>query len=148
MGMKWRIFCVGKPALAYAKLGVEEYLKRLGRYTACEIIHLKTADPSERDRRMGKAREGTLRLVLDERGRALTTAAFAEKTREWQVRGTRGVDCFIGGADGHDDSFRQSADLVLGLSAFTLQHELALLVWLEQLYRVHTFLQGEPYHRE
>jgi 23S rRNA (pseudouridine1915-N3)-methyltransferase len=57
------------------------------------------------------------------------------------------VALLIGGADGHSPVLRGAADHVLSLSAFTLQHELALVVLLEQIYRVHTLLKGEPYHR-
>jgi 23S rRNA (pseudouridine1915-N3)-methyltransferase len=57
------------------------------------------------------------------------------------------VAILIGGADGHTPELRRSADHVIALSGFTLQHELALVVLLEQIYRVHTVLRREPYHR-
>ncbi|MEM7348468.1 MAG: 23S rRNA (pseudouridine(1915)-N(3))-methyltransferase RlmH, partial [Chloroflexota bacterium] len=69
------------------------------------------------------------------------------KVEHWQLNAVKSVRLFIGGADGHDDEIRQQADLLLGLSGFTLQHELALVVLLEQIYRAHTVLRGEPYHR-
>jgi 23S rRNA (pseudouridine1915-N3)-methyltransferase len=53
----------------------------------------------------------------------------------------------IGGADGHSQVLRGKSDHVVAMSGFTLQHELALVVLLEQIYRVHTVLKGEPYHR-
>jgi 23S rRNA (pseudouridine1915-N3)-methyltransferase len=54
----------------------------------------------------------------------------------------------IGAADGHNASLRDACDLLLTLSPFTLQHELALLVLLEQLYRVASLKSGSPYHRD
>ena len=54
----------------------------------------------------------------------------------------------IGAADGHSPALREACDAVLTLSAFTLQHELALLVLLEQLYRVASLQSGTPYHRD
>ena len=72
---------------------------------------------------------------------------FVAKVEHWQLNAVKSVRLFIGGADGHDDEIRQQADLLLGLSGFTLQHELALVVLLEQIYRLHTVLRGEPYHR-
>ncbi len=145
--MKWRIYHVGKPALAFARDGVADYSKRLRHYTSAELIVLRTGAADEIARRCGPKQAGQIRLILDERGESLTTAAMASKVEVWQMQAIKSVDCFIGGADGHPKSLREEADLVLGLSAFTLQHELALVVWLEQLYRVHTVLRGEPYHR-
>ncbi len=145
--MKWRLYTVGKPALAYAKTGVAEYLKRLQRYTSCEHQVLRHGHWQEIAPWLDRS-EGTLTLILDERGDALTTRAFAYKLEEWQLHAVKAIHVFIGGANGHPEEARQRADLVIRLSAFTLQHELALLVFLEQLYRAHTILRGEPYHRD
>ena len=145
--MKWRVYTVGKPALAYAKTGVAEYLKRLQRYTPCEHKIMRKGDASEIAGLLGKKSEGTLNIILDERGELLTTDVFAEKVRNWQLDAVKGVNLFIGGADGHNPEIRKQADLLLALSGFTLQHELALVALLEQIYRAHTILRGEPYHR-
>ncbi len=145
--MKWQLFSVGKPALTYAKLGIAEYDKRLRRYASVEMKMMKTGTAEEVERLAGKRGPQLIRVVLDERGELLTTAAFAKRVETWQLEGIKQIQCFIGGASGHPPELRQSADLVLALSSLTLQHELALLVFLEQLYRVHTLLKGEPYHR-
>lgn len=145
--MKWRIFCVGKPSLDYAQRGVAEYERRLRHYTSCELVYLKSVSSKEMDKRSGSAPAGHVRIVLDERGELLDTRSLAQWVAQWQLQGSKAIDCLIGGADGHDAETRESADLLLALSRFTLQHELALLVWLEQVYRVHTLLRGEPYHR-
>ena len=63
------------------------------------------------------------------------------------MSGVKRVALLIGGADGHSPVLREKADHVVAMSGFTLQHELALVVLLEQIYRVHTVLKGEPYHR-
>ncbi|WP_172958611.1 23S rRNA (pseudouridine(1915)-N(3))-methyltransferase RlmH, partial [Thermus scotoductus] len=52
-----------------------------------------------------------------------------------------------GGAEGYSEGVREGADLLLSLSPLTLQHELALLVLMEQLYRILTLRAGHPYHR-
>ncbi|MFV1994057.1 MAG: 23S rRNA (pseudouridine(1915)-N(3))-methyltransferase RlmH, partial [Verrucomicrobiales bacterium] len=91
--------------------------------------------------------EGCLRILLDERGDALTTAALRERVDRWEGQGVKSAAFLIGGAEGHGEKIRGAADLVLGLSAFTLQHELALVVLAEQLYRVYTMKRGESYHR-
>ena len=57
--------------------------------------------------------------------------------------------CFIvGGADGLDERIRNSADVVLSLSALTLPHALVRIVLAEQLYRAATLIRSHPYHRK
>jgi 23S rRNA (pseudouridine1915-N3)-methyltransferase len=86
---------------------------------------------------------------MDERGECLTTRKFAEKLEALEMRGdVKTVAFLIGAADGHSPELREKCDLTLTLSPFTLQHELALLVLLEQLYRVASLKSGSPYHRD
>ena len=146
--MKWQILAIGKPSLAYAKAGVEDYRKRLGRYAAVDLSNdWKDAGPGKNSEALLAASEGAVRIALDERGEHWTTADLAGHVREWQMSGVKRVAFLIGGADGHAEELRKKADHVVAMSGFTLQHELALVVLLEQIYRVHTVLKGEPYHR-
>ena len=145
--MKWRIFTVGRPSLAYARVGSEEYLKRMRRYASCEHLIMRSGKPSELEPLLESSKRGMVNIILDERGRAFTTDQFTETVRRWQLEAVKRVNCFFGGADGHPAVIREKGDLVMRLSAFTLQHELALVLFLEQLYRVHKRLRGEPYHR-
>ena len=147
--MKWRILTIGKPSLAFAKSGAELYLKRLKRYSQIEVITVgKEAGPKRNAHALLAASEGCFRIVLDERGNPLSTSEWTELIRSWQMDGAiKNIAILIGGADGHTEEVREQADQLLSLSALTLQHELALLVLLEQIYRVHTILKGEPYHR-
>ena len=84
---------------------------------------------------------------MDERGASLTTTKLTELYNKWEMRGVKKVTFLIGASDGHTQELRDQADLVLSLSALTLQHELALVVLLEQVYRIATIKRGEPYHR-
>ncbi len=146
--MKWTVYAIGKPALTYARAGVAEYEKRLSRHGGVELVSFKEAGQEENSRRLLEASEGCcLRVVMDERGDLLTTAELTERVAAWEMDRVKRVGVLIGGADGHSDEVRGAADLVLGLSRLTLQHELALVVFLEQLYRVGTVRRGEPYHR-
>jgi 23S rRNA (pseudouridine1915-N3)-methyltransferase len=145
--MKHTILAAGKPALAYAKTGVAEYLKRLGRYGSYSLKHVKDGNSEDVSARLHDASEGTLRIVLDERGESLTTAQISTRIQDWELRGMKRASYLIGASDGHTQILREKADLVWALSPLTLQHELALLVLLEQLYRVATIHRGEPYHR-
>ena len=145
--MKHQIIAAGKPALGYAKTGVAEYLKRLTRYGTYELKHIKDGSSKDVSARHRDISEGTLRIVMDERGESLTTAQLTKKINQWEMRGIKRASYLIGASDGHTQDLRDDADLIWALSPLTLQHELALVVLLEQLYRVATIQRGEPYHR-
>lgn len=147
--MQIRLIVAGKPALAYAKTGVEEYLKRLTRAGGHELVAIKAGSKEEVSARLLDRSQGCYRVALDERGECLTTRKFADKLESLEMRGdVKCVAFLIGAADGHTPELRDQCDLVLTLSPFTLQHELALLVLLEQLYRVASLKSGSPYHRD
>ena len=146
--MQYRIIAIGKPSLDWARDGVADYLRRLQRYTKVELQYLKEGTAAQNSERLLKASEGCLRLVLDERGRLQTTEAARQSVDRWERdAGVKRVAFLIGGADGHTEALRREAGELWALSPLTLQHELALVVLLEQLYRVHTIKRGEPYHR-
>ncbi|MFC7336393.1 23S rRNA (pseudouridine(1915)-N(3))-methyltransferase RlmH [Haloferula chungangensis] len=146
--MRIRILVAGKPALAYAKTGVAEYLKRLTRYGNHELIHLKAGDSDSVSQALLERSEGSYRIALDERGKNLGTASWAQCFEKLELRGDiKAVSFLIGASDGHTQALRDQADEVWCLSKLTLQHELALVVLLEQIYRVATLRKGEPYHR-
>ena len=146
--MNWKIFAAGKPALAYAKSGIEEYLKRLKRGAKVELIYLKAGDSESVSRDLLARSEGTFRIALDERGRDWNTADLVEKINTWEMDpGIKTISLLIGASDGHTQALRNQANAVWALSPLTLQHELALVVLLEQIYRAYTIKRGEPYHR-
>ncbi len=87
------------------------------------------------------------RVALDERGEQVDSRALAKKLAHWEMHAGRDVALLIGGADGFAEEVRQAAGWVWALSRLTLQHELALVVALEQLYRAYTIKTGMPYHR-
>lgn len=147
--MQIRVIVAGKPALAYAKAGVDEYLKRLSRFGAHEMIVIKAGNRDEVSARLLEKSQGCFRIAMDERGECLSTRKFADRLDALALRGdVKSVAFLIGAADGHNEALRDACDLVLTLSPFTLQHELALLVLLEQLYRVASLKSGSPYHRD
>jgi 23S rRNA (pseudouridine1915-N3)-methyltransferase len=147
--MQIRLIVAGKPALAYAKVGVEEYVKRLSRTGGHELVVIKAGSRDEVSARLLERSQGCFRVALDERGESLTTRKLAEKLEALEMRGdVKTLAFLIGAADGHNEALREKCDLILTLSPFTLQHELALLVLLEQLYRVASLKSGSPYHRD
>jgi 23S rRNA (pseudouridine1915-N3)-methyltransferase len=147
--MHVRVIVAGKPALAYARAGVDEYLKRLSRFGGYELVNVRAGTRDEVSARLLERSQGCYRIALDERGEALGTRAFAEKIDSLALRGdVKTIAFMIGAADGHNETLRAACDLLLTLSPFTLQHELALVVLLEQLYRVASLKSGSPYHRD
>jgi 23S rRNA (pseudouridine1915-N3)-methyltransferase len=147
--MHVRLIVAGKPALAYARAGVEEYLKRLTRLGSYELVVIKAGTSEEVSYRLLERSIGCYRVALDERGEALNTRKFAEKIGMLADRGdVKTLAFLIGAADGHTPELRNSCDWVLSLSPLTLQHELALVVLLEQLYRAASLRANAPYHRD
>ena len=146
--MRLHILAIGKPRLAYAKSGIEEYVARLSPRGGVEIVSLKSGTREEESKMLLARSEGMFRVVLDERGDRIPSRAFAQKLAQWEVHRTKSVAFLIGGADGHSDELRKKADWRWSLSPLTLQHELALVVLLEQIYRARCINAGTPYHRD
>jgi 23S rRNA (pseudouridine1915-N3)-methyltransferase len=86
-------------------------------------------------------------ILLDERGKNLSSEEFARKIGSMRDDGRRGLVIAIGGADGHEASLREQAALVLSFGAMTWPHQLVRIMLAEQLYRAATILSGHPYHR-
>jgi 23S rRNA (pseudouridine1915-N3)-methyltransferase len=91
--------------------------------------------------------KGATIIVLDQRGKTLSSEDFATRLGRWQDEGVGDLAFIIGGADGLDPAWRQRAALVLSLGAMTWPHVLARVMLAEQLYRAQSILAGHPYHR-
>jgi len=93
-----------------------------------------------------KAGEAAL-VVLDERGRALDSPAFAARLGSWRDAGRPAAIFVVGGPDGLAEEVRARADLVLSFGALTIPHQIVRALVAEQIYRASTLLAGHPYHR-
>jgi len=145
--MKWLLLTVGKSALPYARDGREEYLTRLAKFATIGKLTVKPSNPARESADLLAGSEGYFRVVLHERGTALNRRELATKVDHWR-RAARPVAILLGGANGHDRPLIEAADFLWSLGPLTLQHELALVVALEQIYRAYTILAGHPYHRD
>jgi len=87
-----------------------------------------------------------LAVLLDSRGRSMTSEAFAAWLGARRDEGVQHVVFAIGPASGWSDAARKRAGLLLSLGPMTLAHSLARLVLAEQIYRAFTILSGHPYH--
>jgi len=86
-------------------------------------------------------------VMLDERGRQLSSEEFAALLGRWRDDGVREARFLIGAADGHGDAAREQADLLIAFGAMTWPHMLARAMLAEQLWRATSILAGHPYHR-
>ena len=86
-------------------------------------------------------------VLLDERGKAMSSQQLAAILEQWRDTGTREARFVLGAADGHSDAERAGADLLFAFGPATWPHLLARAMLMEQLYRATSILAGHPYHR-
>lgn len=144
--MIWKIIAIGEPSLDFARRGIEDYLHRLRGFGKVETSFVRPSPAA--NKKVLTLSEGHFRIVLDERGKLFTSRGFAAAVQSWENRSVARCALLVGGADGWDDALRSEAGLLWSLSPLTLQHEMALLLALEQLYRSATIKAGLPYHRD
>lgn len=86
-------------------------------------------------------------VLLDERGKQMSSEDFAALLGKWRDEGVRETRFLIGAADGHGETARGQADLLIAFGAMTWPHMLARAMLAEQLWRATSILAGHPYHR-
>ena len=152
--MKLKLLGVAKGKTAWADEAARDYLRRLKRYGPFEEERIKPAGGQEASRcRLDEAGRVLRRIgprdrliLLDERGENLSSKAWAALLDQARGEGVGDLVFCIGGPFGHDPSLRDKADRCISLSPMVLNHQVARVVVLEQLYRAWTLLRGEPYH--
>ena len=117
-----------------------------------EIAEGRAQTANERRREEGQKlqtmlQQGTALVLLDERGKNFSSEDFAGRLGLLRDGGRKALVIAIGGADGHDQSLRDQAELVVSFGAQTWPHQLVRVMLGEQLYRAATILAGHPYHR-
>ena len=134
----------------WAASAEREFLKRLN-HCPIDVILIrprigKRGRILEAQAMREKIPKGAEIIALESDGESLNSSGFARLFNDWRNRGIPPV-FLIGGADGLDDSLRQSAKRRLSLSHLTLPHSLARIVLIEQIYRADATLRGHPYPR-
>lgn len=138
--MRLHIIARGKIGRSAEAELVERYAKRIAwPFTQTELPDSGGAPPEP------PAHSRT--VLLDERGRQLSSEEFAALLGKWRDEGVREARFLIGAADGHGAAARESADLLIGFGAMTWPHMLARAMLAEQLWRATSILAGHPYHR-
>lgn len=132
----------------------EERIRRYSAYSRIEIPELKKVASLSKEEI--KQREGEIILkqikqqdqvvLLDVAARCQTSEEFAAFIEKRGVYGARNLVFVVGGAYGFSEEVYSRADYKISLSPMTFSHQLARLLFLEQLYRAFTIIRGEPYH--
>ena len=158
--MKIRIVAVGKLKEKYLREGVAEYAKRLAPFASVELLETReeymAENPSEAQRQQTLAKEGErlLRLVpersflivLDVKGKLLSSEALAKELASLALQGQSDLTFLIGGAFGLSPAERERADLRISFSPMTFTHQMVRLLLYEQIYRAFKINRGEKYH--
>lgn len=120
---------------------VDRYLKRISWPT--KLTELpdsgRSAPPPQGD---------SITILLDERGQALSSMELARTLEAWRDGGKREARFVIGGPDGHSESERRAAGLLISFGPATWPHLLVRAMLAEQLFRATSILANHPYHRE
>ncbi|MDB5166023.1 MAG: hypothetical protein JWM37_95 [Candidatus Saccharibacteria bacterium] len=141
--MKIHIITIGKPKLAYAQAGLEEYVRRLKHFHPLQVTHLSDRH-NDVDHILGAVGRSFL-VALAIEGKQLSShqlSAFLEK----RLLDGRDICFVIGGPDGLPAEVLETADLRWSFSDLTLPHDLAMVVLAESLYRACAISAGLPYH--
>ena len=159
--MRISLFAVGRLKSGPEKELVERYFDRFAK--AGPAIGLELAKINEiNESRSGNAEthkreeaqalekmlgDGTVLILLDERGKALDSPAFADLLGGIRDQGKRDMVIAIGGPDGLDPELASKASHMLCFGKMTWPHQMVRVMLGEQLYRAVTILSGHPYHR-
>lgn len=154
-----KILAVGKIKESFHREEIGEYVKRLSRYcklSVTEIEEEKIRDTSEASVLQALDREGESLLnqikeedfvvLLDLRGKEMSSEEFAGKVEELANRG-KSLVFVIGSSYGLSDILRKRSDLSLSLSKMTFTHQLTRVLILEQIYRSFKIICRETYHK-
>ncbi len=159
--MKIKIICIGKLKEKYLKDGIDEYIKRLGRFASIEIIELqdeKIPDNAsnaqcekiksiEGDKILAKISNGDYVVSLCIEGRILSSEELALKLSDITLNGSSTIDFVIGGSLGLCDKVKMRSDFKLSFSKMTFPHQLMRLILCEQVYRAFKINANEQYHK-
>lgn len=155
--METSLMVIGKTTSKYIISGIDEYVARVKHYLPFELQVIpdikgtRGMTPERQKEEEGKLilsrlTKGDALILLDERGKELTSVEFSEYMSKKMSSGLKRTVFAVGGPYGFSKDVYARADGMLSLSRMTFPHELVRLFFVEQLYRAMTILRGEPYH--
>lgn len=155
--VKIKVICIGKTGKQFLVDGENEYLKRLSHYISFEKIEIPDLKNAKNlSEELVKVQEGKeilakientdYVLLLDEKGKEMTSEAFADFLQNRFNLGGKTIVFVIGGAYGFSEDVYARGDGKMALSKMTFSHQMIRMLFFEQVYRAMTILKGEPYH--
>lgn len=158
--MKFTFHTIGKIKEKWMRQGIDEYLKRLSPIAKVEILSPdeekmpENPSPALKEKVMEKEGEKLLKylkeedflILLDLKGKPVTSEELAHIIRQKMVSGTSHFFFMIGGPYGNGENIRKRANLKISISAMTFTHQMARLILAEQVYRAMKIIRHEPYH--
>ncbi|MGE4351267.1 MAG: 23S rRNA (pseudouridine(1915)-N(3))-methyltransferase RlmH [Bdellovibrionales bacterium] len=143
--MKLTLVAIGKVRGAYGEMAAEYAKRFVGGLTVRELA--APTQKAEGDAILAAIPLKATVVLLDERGKDLSSCELADKMAFWLDQGIGELVFVIGGADGVTDEVRARADFTLGLGRKTWPHKMVRVMLIEQLYRAQQINAGHPYHR-
>lgn len=151
--MNISLICTGKTTESYVSGGMMLYLERLKHYCKFSYIELEAGKgdavqlkKKEGENILKKTGSQDVLILLDEKGKEMTSVGFSEMIQRHQNIATKNLVFVIGGAYGFSDEVYKRANGKIALSQMTFPHQLVRVIFLEQLYRGFTILKREKYH--
>lgn len=152
--MKIRLLVVSRADEPFIKEAVEHYINRIKRYTEFDLVYIKASTSSDPlvNRRLEtkaileKVAKNETLVALDEKGKQFTSEGFAQFLESRQQQNIKTLTFIIGGSYGFEKSLLEASSYKISLSQMTLPHQLARVLFVEQLYRAFTIVKGEKYH--
>lgn len=149
-----KIICVGKIKEKFYKEGVEEYKKRLSKYTKIQIIEVEDVNlPNESLIKQKEAEsiekninEKDYVITLEIEGNELNSVELSKKLEQLEQTNPN-ITFIIGGSYGLDDKIKQRSNYKLSFSKLTFPHQLFRVILLEQIYRAYKIKNNESYHK-
>ncbi|MFZ7115005.1 MAG: 23S rRNA (pseudouridine(1915)-N(3))-methyltransferase RlmH [Bacteroidota bacterium] len=154
--MKIEFIFIGKTTESYLNEGINTYLKRLVNYLPAEILTLAASTSKIREKIIeeeskliiSKIQPRDYVVLLDEKGKELTSRQLAGFLEKQMLAGTNRMVLITGGAYGVSDELKKKVHFTLSASKFTFTHQMIRLLLTEQIYRAMTILRNESYHHD
>lgn len=149
-----KLITVGTIKEKYLKDAIDEYTKRIKKYTNIELIEVKDEGLVEESKAISLEADKIKKqlcprdyiITMEIEGKQLTSEEFSEKLNQIQIENSN-IVFIIGGSYGLSDEIKQMSKLHLSFSKMTFPHQLFRVLLLEQIYRCYKILNNESYHK-
>lgn len=150
-----KIICVGKIKEKYLVDALNEYKKRISKYSKLEIIEISDEATNNPDITLSKEKDKIIKhinpkdynIILDINGKQLTSEELSNKIDTIFTNENSNITFIIGGSCGLHDEVKKMANYSLSFSKLTFPHQLFRVILLEQIYRSFKILNNESYHK-